>query len=82
LVREQQTQYSFLQHKKSTQIRVLDIESGQSKLMIESLNASEPAWLGDDEFLYLKTQDKGFTSIFIDSVLAASDGGQRSSSSS
>ncbi|KAK0731257.1 Alpha/Beta hydrolase protein [Lasiosphaeris hirsuta] len=64
--------YSFEQHKKTSQIRVLDIASGQSTLLVEDLNSSEPNWLSDDEFLYLKNGDKGATSIFVGSVSESS----------
>ncbi|KAK1755116.1 Alpha/Beta hydrolase protein [Echria macrotheca] len=60
--------YSFETHKKTAQIRVLDIASGQSTVLVEDLNASEPTWLSDDEFLYLKSCDKGATALVVDSV--------------
>jgi len=55
------TTYSFEQHKKTSQIRVLDIQSGDSTLVVDDLGASEPIWLSDNEFLYLKGGDKGST---------------------
>ncbi|KAK5657091.1 hypothetical protein OQA88_3619 [Cercophora sp. LCS_1] len=60
--------YSFETHKKTTQIRVLDIESGQSSVLVEDLAVSEPTWLSNDEFLYLGAGEKGTTSIMVDSV--------------
>jgi hypothetical protein len=60
--------YSFENHKKTLQIRVLDIETGQSSLLVDDLNCSEPTWLGEDEFMYLKTGAKGDTTLIADSV--------------
>lgn len=60
--------YSFETHKKTAQIRVLDIESGQSRVLVEDVSSSEPIWLSNDEFLYLKGGEKGSTTILVDSV--------------
>ncbi|KAK0657203.1 Alpha/Beta hydrolase protein [Cercophora newfieldiana] len=66
--------YSFESHKKTAQIRVLDIESGQSKVLVEDLGASEPNWVGEDEFVYLKGWEKGKTVIVVDSVSKPGEG--------
>lgn len=55
--------YSFEEHKKSSQIRVLDIKSGHSTLCYEDNNASEPVWVGETDFIFLKGGEKGCTSI-------------------
>lgn len=60
--------WSFEEHKKTSQIKLLDIESGHSTVLVEDLNASEPTWLEDDVFLYLQTGDKGSTKILVDST--------------
>ncbi|KAJ4290682.1 hypothetical protein N0V88_006430 [Collariella sp. IMI 366227] len=57
--------YSFHNHKKTAQIRVLDIESGDSSPLVEDQSASEPVWLGDDEVLHLKSGDKGSTILVV-----------------
>lgn len=57
--------YSFSDRKKTSQIRVLDIASGQSELLVDDTAASEPVWLGDDEFLHLRSGDKGATSLVV-----------------
>jgi len=62
--------YSFETHKKTAQIRVLDIASGQSTVLVDDTNASEPTWLSDDEFLYLKAGEKGATTLVVDNVSA------------
>lgn len=61
----QVSSYSFEDHKKSSQIRVLDVSSGESSPLIEEPGASEPVWLGDDEVLYLKAGGNGSTSLVV-----------------
>lgn len=55
--------YSFENHKKTSQIRLLEIKSGQSSLLVEDGGASEPVWLNEDEFIYLKSGENGTTYI-------------------
>ncbi|KIH86993.1 hypothetical protein SPBR_08154 [Sporothrix brasiliensis 5110] len=57
--------YSFEDHRKTSQIRVLDIESGGSTLLYEDANYSEPVWIDEDAFFFLKTGDKGVTSLLL-----------------
>lgn len=57
--------YSFETHKKTSQIRLLSIPSGQSSLLVEDSSASEPVWLGNDEFLFLKSGENGTTTIVL-----------------
>ncbi|KAK4234836.1 Alpha/Beta hydrolase protein [Achaetomium macrosporum] len=57
--------YSFQDHKKSSQIRVLDIESAASHALVEDQSASEPVWLSDEEVLYLKGGDNGTTTLIV-----------------
>jgi hypothetical protein len=58
--------YSFQTHSKSSEIRVLDIKTGQTKLLSGDLNASEPTWLGEKNFvLWLKRAEKGTTSLVL-----------------
>jgi Tol biopolymer transport system component len=60
--------YSFNDQKKSAQIRILDIESGDSRLLTEESNASEPVWLGDDEVLHLKKDEQGKTTLVVSRI--------------
>ncbi|KAK4136726.1 hypothetical protein BT67DRAFT_448039 [Trichocladium antarcticum] len=62
--------YSFENHKKTSQIRAFDIASGNSVLLVEDLRASEPVWLGDDEFLHLESGDNGATKLVVRSAVA------------
>lgn len=56
--------YSFESHKKTTEIKVLDISNGQSSLITNEEKTSEPKWLGDgNEIVWLKEQEKGITHL-------------------
>ncbi|KAL3419224.1 prolyl oligopeptidase [Phlyctema vagabunda] len=58
--------YSFESHSKTSEIRVLDTSSGQSNVLTNDLNASEPTWLGDgDLVLWLKGGEKGITDLLL-----------------
>lgn len=58
--------YSFETHSKTSEIRVLDLKTGQSKVLTEDTKASEPTWLGKDNLLlWLKGGEKGTTSLVI-----------------
>jgi len=60
------TTYSFESHSKTSEIRLLDIETGQSKLLSDDLAASEPTWLGEKNLvLWLKSEEKGATSLIL-----------------
>ena len=61
--------YSFQSHKKTSEIRVINISSGQSTLVNNEEKASEPNWLEDDtEILWLKEGGKGATDLVVGSV--------------
>lgn len=58
--------YSFHSHSKTSEIRVLDIKTGQSKVLSSDLNASEPTWLQENNLvLWLKGGEKGTTSVVL-----------------
>ncbi|RDL36839.1 uncharacterized protein BP5553_06191 [Venustampulla echinocandica] len=58
--------YSFHSHSKTSEIRVLDIKTGQSELLTNDLAASEPTWLGDHNLvLWLKGGEKGTTELVV-----------------
>ncbi len=58
--------YSFHTHKKSSEIRLLDIKTGETKLLSNETSASEPTWLGDTSLvLWLKGGEKGSTIVYI-----------------
>lgn len=56
--------YSFESHKKTTEIKVLNIGNGKSYLITNEEKTSEPRWLGDgNEIIWLKERDKGVTDL-------------------
>ena len=58
--------YSFESHKKISEIKVLDIGTGQSTLITNEEKTSEPNWLGkDNELLWLKAGEKGATQVIV-----------------
>lgn len=60
------TTYSFDSHSKSSEIRVLDLGSGQSKVLTDDLAANEPVWLGElNLVLWLKGGEKGTTKLIL-----------------
>ena len=59
--------YSFESHKKTSEIRVLDIDTGQSTLVTNAQKTSEPNWL-EDEILWLKEGEEGSTELIVGDV--------------
>ncbi|TVY89307.1 Dipeptidyl-peptidase [Lachnellula willkommii] len=58
--------YSFQSHSKTNEIRVLDIKTGQTKLLVSDLGVSEPTWLGEESLvLWLKGGEKGTTNLVL-----------------
>ncbi|KAK4160924.1 dipeptidyl-peptidase 5 [Cladorrhinum sp. PSN259] len=55
--------YSFQEHKRSSQIKLLRIGAGQSTTVVDDNGASEPVWIGANEFIFLKGGENGTTSI-------------------
>ena len=60
--------YSFAEHSKASEIRVLDVATRRSTLITDSDGASEPTWLGDDHVLILTPGDKGSTKVKVGQV--------------
>ena len=61
--------YSFESHKKNSEIRALDISSGQSTLITNEGKASEPNWLEDgNKLVWLKEGEKGATQLIVGDV--------------
>ncbi|KAL9604836.1 MAG: hypothetical protein Q9219_000284 [cf. Caloplaca sp. 3 TL-2023] len=61
--------YSFESHEKTLEIKVIDITTGQSKLITNDKKTSEPNWLADgSDLLWLKGGDKGATELVVGSV--------------
>lgn len=61
--------YSFESHKKTSEIKVLDISSGTQSLITNAEGTSEPSWLGgENELLWLKSVEKGHTQLVVGRV--------------
>lgn len=61
--------YSFESHKKTSEIKVLDISSGTQSLVTNAEGTSEPSWLGGgNELLWLKAGEKGHTQLVVGSA--------------
>lgn len=58
--------YSFTSHSKTSEIRVLDLKTGQTNLISNDAQASEPTWLGEKNLiLWLKGGEKGTTQLLL-----------------
>lgn len=58
--------YSFESHKKTSEIRAIHIDNGQSTLITNTNKTSEPNWLGDgNEVLWLEGKDDGTTNLIV-----------------
>ena len=60
--------YSFAEHAKKSEIRVLDVETQQTTLITDKATASDPHWLGDESILLLISADDGVTSVKVGKV--------------
>ncbi|KAL8698551.1 MAG: hypothetical protein Q9201_006503 [Fulgogasparrea decipioides] len=61
--------YSFESHEKTSEIRAIDVDTGQSVLVTNEKKTSEPNWLDDgDELLWLKESEKGATELVVGSI--------------
>ena len=61
--------YSFESHKKTSEIKVLDISTGTQSLVTNAEGTSEPNWLGGgNELLWLKSGEKGHTQLVVGSA--------------
>ena len=59
--------YSFADHAKKSEIRVLDVETQQTTLITDDKSGSDPNWLGDS-ILLLTSGDDGVTSVKVGKV--------------
>ncbi|KAG8526952.1 uncharacterized protein KY384_008381 [Bacidia gigantensis] len=58
--------YSFEAHKKTTEIRTLNIGNGQSQLLSNEEKIKSPGWVSNNEILWLKTDGNGTTLVIGD----------------
>ncbi|KAH6685308.1 dipeptidyl-peptidase [Plectosphaerella plurivora] len=64
--------YSFATHSKSVQIKLLDVYSGRTEVLYEDTSYSEPTWVGDKDFVFFKSGDKGSTSLMFGNAASPS----------
>ena len=57
--------YSFAEHAKKSEIRVLDVGSQQTSLVTDGKSTSDPTWLDDRTILLLKSNEDGTTSVVV-----------------
>jgi hypothetical protein len=57
--------YSFAEHAKKSEIRILDVESQQTSLITDDKSASEANWIDDETIVFLKSEDDGTTNIVV-----------------
>jgi hypothetical protein len=58
--------YSFSDHKRTTEVRILLAKSGESILVTDKAGASEPTWVDNDKVLLLiPGKDAGTTDVVI-----------------
>jgi len=60
--------YSFEEHKKTSEVRVLDVQKNESTVVTDVEGASEPTWLDDDKVLLLAPGEKGATKVLVGPV--------------
>ena len=63
--------YSFETHEKTIELRVLDVDSGDSHELAKNDEISALNWLDDDEFACLQAEKDGSTSLYVASVAKA-----------
>ncbi|PKS11835.1 hypothetical protein jhhlp_001129 [Lomentospora prolificans] len=51
--------YSFESHSKADQIRLLNVETGETTVISESSSLKDPTWIGDTEVLLLDHSGNG-----------------------
>lgn len=60
--------YSFRDHRKTSEIQVLDLESGQATTLYKDSKYSEPTWISESEFVLVKSGEKGTSSLVLADV--------------
>ena len=66
--------YSFSSHEKETELRVLDVGTGESNRLAHNDDISDLNWLDDDEFICLQAEKDGTTSLYWASIKGCEKG--------
>lgn len=64
--------YSFESHKKTIELRVLDVSTGESHQLAKDDDISDLNWLDEDVFACLQAEKDGTTSLYVASVAEVS----------
>jgi hypothetical protein len=57
--------YSFSEHKKTSELRLLDVASQQTSLVTKDNATNEVAWLDDKTIVLLKSNENGTTTVVV-----------------
>jgi hypothetical protein len=57
--------YSFADHAKKSEIRILDVESQQTSLITDNQSASDATWIDDDTIVLLQSEEDGTTNVVV-----------------
>jgi hypothetical protein len=57
--------YSFAEHAKKSEIRILDVASKYTTLVTDDKSAREPVWIDDQTIVLLKSEDDGTTTVLV-----------------
>ncbi|KAI1482726.1 dipeptidyl peptidase [Daldinia eschscholtzii] len=67
------SQYSFESHSKDYAIKVLDIKSRQSTQLFNNSTYTEPTWISDTEFIFLKNEESKTSLLVADATKPGSE---------
>ncbi|KAI1107780.1 dipeptidyl peptidase [Jackrogersella minutella] len=68
-----ESKYSFETHVKKAAIKVLDIKTRQSAVLFSNSTYSEPTWVSENEFVFLKSADSTTSLLVADATKPGSD---------
>ncbi|KAF3056317.1 Dipeptidyl-peptidase 5 [Daldinia childiae] len=67
------SQYSFETHSKDYAIKVLDIKSRQSTQLFDNSTLTEPTWISETEFIFIKNDDNKTSLLVADATQPGSE---------
>ncbi|KAI2784822.1 dipeptidyl peptidase [Daldinia loculata] len=67
------SQYSFETHSKDYAIKVLDIKSHQSTQLFDNSTLTEPTWISETEFIFVKNDDNKTSLLVADATQPGSE---------
>ncbi|KAI0176308.1 dipeptidyl peptidase [Hypoxylon sp. FL1284] len=67
------TEYSFESHSKDYAIKVLDIQTGRSTVLYEGPQYTEPVWISENDFIFVKRYNSFSSLMVADATKPGSD---------